>query len=93
MSERHLRRCRGRFEEEDEAGLIDRRLGNPSPILVASTQRCRASVVFPTPPLPDRNGFPPGRQIQFPDTFQSIRRRTFVPTVGVAIIKATERRG
>ena len=30
MSERQLRRYRERFEEEGEAGLIDRRLGKPS---------------------------------------------------------------
>jgi hypothetical protein len=30
MSERHFRRYRDRFEEEGEAGLIDRRLGKPS---------------------------------------------------------------
>jgi hypothetical protein len=31
MSERQFRRYRDRFEEEGEAGLIDRRLGKPSP--------------------------------------------------------------
>jgi hypothetical protein len=31
MSERQFRRYRERFEEEGEAGLIDRRLGKPSP--------------------------------------------------------------
>jgi chromosome condensin MukBEF ATPase and DNA-binding subunit MukB len=30
MSERQFRRYRERFEEEGEAGLIDRRLGQPS---------------------------------------------------------------
>jgi hypothetical protein len=31
MSERQFRRYRDRFEEEGEAGLLDRRLGKPSP--------------------------------------------------------------
>ena len=31
MSERQFRRYRERFEEEGEAGLVDRRLGKPSP--------------------------------------------------------------
>jgi hypothetical protein len=41
MSERQFRRYRERFEEEGEAGLIDRRLGKPSPkrISAAETER------------------------------------------------------
>ena len=31
MSERQFRRYRERFEDEGEAGLVDRRLGKPSP--------------------------------------------------------------
>jgi hypothetical protein len=31
MSERQFRRYRDRFEDDGEAGLIDRRLGKPSP--------------------------------------------------------------
>jgi hypothetical protein len=37
MSERQFRRYRDRFEEEGEAGLIDRRLGKPSPRRIAPT--------------------------------------------------------
>jgi hypothetical protein len=37
MSERQFRRYRERFEEEGEAGLIDRRLGKPSPKRIAAT--------------------------------------------------------
>jgi hypothetical protein len=36
MSERQFRRYRERFEEDGEAGLIDRRLGKPSPKRIAA---------------------------------------------------------
>jgi hypothetical protein len=41
MSERQFRRYRERFEEEGEAGLIDRRLGKPSPKRVAAGEIAR----------------------------------------------------
>ena len=41
MSERQFRRYRERFEEEGEAGLIDRRLGQPSPRRIAATETDR----------------------------------------------------
>jgi hypothetical protein len=31
MSERQFRRCRGRYEDDGAEGLVDRRLGKPSP--------------------------------------------------------------
>jgi transposase len=37
-SERHLRRLRGRFEEDGEAGLADRRRGKPSPRAVPKAE-------------------------------------------------------
>jgi transposase len=38
MSERQFRRYRERFEEEGEAGLVDRRLGKPSPKRVEAVE-------------------------------------------------------
>ena len=38
MSERQFRRYRERFEEEGEAGLLDRRLGKPSPKRVGAAE-------------------------------------------------------
>lgn len=38
MSERQFRRYRDRFEEEGEAGLVDRRLGKPSPKRITTAQ-------------------------------------------------------
>jgi transposase len=38
MSERQFRRYRGRFEEEGEAGLIDRRLGQVSPKRIGAAE-------------------------------------------------------
>ena len=38
MSERQFRRYRERFEEEGEAGLLDRRLGKPSPQRVGAAE-------------------------------------------------------
>lgn len=38
MSERQFRRYRGRFEEEGEAGLIDRRLGKVSPKRIGAAE-------------------------------------------------------
>src|SRR5882757_1838314 len=38
MSERQFRRYRERFEEEGEAGLVDRRLGKPSPKRIAAAE-------------------------------------------------------
>jgi hypothetical protein len=41
MSERQFRRYRERFEEDGEAGLIDRRLGKPSPKRIAAGEMDR----------------------------------------------------
>src|SRR6185369_1262711 len=38
MSERQFRRYRERFEEEGEAGLLDRRFGKPSPKRVGAAE-------------------------------------------------------
>src|SRR5947207_12075869 len=38
MSERQFRRYRDRFEEDGEAGLIDRRLGKPSPQRIGAAE-------------------------------------------------------
>src|SRR5271165_1603053 len=41
MSERQFRRYRGRYEDEGEAGLLDRRLGKASPRRVPESDRRR----------------------------------------------------
>lgn len=41
MSERQFRRYRDRYEESGEAGLLDRRLGKPSPRRIAAAQARR----------------------------------------------------
>jgi Winged helix-turn helix len=41
MSERQFRRYRGRFEEEGEAGLLDRRLGKVSPKRIEAAEVAR----------------------------------------------------
>jgi hypothetical protein len=46
MSERQFRRYRGRYEEDGAEGLLDRRLGKPSPKRVPAAER---------PPLPIRS--------------------------------------
>lgn len=38
-SERHFRRLRGRFDEEGEAGLADKRIGNPSAKAIGAGER------------------------------------------------------
>jgi transposase len=48
MSERQFRRYRERFEEEGEAGLIDRRLGQPSPRRIAATETDRMIELYRT---------------------------------------------
>jgi transposase len=46
MSERQFRRYRNRFEEEGEAGLIDRRLGKPSPKRIEDAQVQRMLALY-----------------------------------------------
>jgi hypothetical protein len=48
MSERQFRRYRDRFEEEGEAGLIDRRLGKPSPKRIAAREVARMLQLYRT---------------------------------------------
>ncbi len=48
MSERQFRRYRERFEEEGEAGLVDRRLGKPSPKRIADTETDRMLELYRT---------------------------------------------
>jgi hypothetical protein len=48
MSERQFRRYRERFEEEGEAGLIDRRLGKPSPKRIAAAEIDRMLELYRT---------------------------------------------
>jgi transposase len=48
MSERQFRRYRERFEEEGEAGLIDRRLGKPSPRRIAAAEIDRLLELYRT---------------------------------------------
>ena len=48
MSERQFRRYRERFEDEGEAGLIDRRLGKPSPKRIAAAELDRMLALYRT---------------------------------------------
>jgi transposase len=48
MSERQFRRYRERFEEEGEAGLIDRRLGKPSPKRIEAAEIDRMLKLYRT---------------------------------------------
>ncbi len=48
MSERQFRRYRDRFEEEGEAGLIDRRLGKPSPKRIGEAEIDRLLKLYRT---------------------------------------------
>jgi hypothetical protein len=48
MSERQFRRYRVRFEEDGEAGLIDRRLGKPSPKRIAAGEVARMLGLYRT---------------------------------------------
>lgn len=48
MSERQFRRYRDRFEHEGEAGLIDRRLGKPSPKRIAPAEVDRMLQLYRT---------------------------------------------
>jgi hypothetical protein len=48
MSERQFRRYRDRFEEEGEAGLLDRRLGRPSPRRIAAGEIGRMLELYRT---------------------------------------------
>src|SRR6516165_554786 len=48
MSERQFRRYRDRFEEEGAAGLIDRRLGKPSPKRIAASEVVRLLELYRT---------------------------------------------
>ena len=48
MSERQFRRYRERFEDEGEAGLIDRRLGKPSPKRIEAAARDRMLELYRT---------------------------------------------
>ena len=48
MSERQFRRYRERFEEEGEAGLIDRRLGKPSPKRIDTAEALRMLELYRT---------------------------------------------
>jgi transposase len=48
MSERQFRRYRERFEEDGEAGLIDRRLGKPSPKRIAAGELDRMLELYRT---------------------------------------------
>jgi Winged helix-turn helix len=48
MSERQFRRYRERFEEEGEAGLIDRRLGKPSPRRIEAVEIDRVLQLYRT---------------------------------------------
>jgi hypothetical protein len=48
MSERQFRRYRERFEEEAEAGLIDRRLGKPSPKRIEAAEIDRMLELYRT---------------------------------------------
>ena len=47
MSERQFRRYRERFEEEGEQGLVDRRLGQPSPKRIEATEIARMLGALP----------------------------------------------
>lgn len=48
MSERQFRRYRDRFEEDGEAGLVDRRLGKPSPGRIAAAELDRMLGLYRT---------------------------------------------
>jgi Winged helix-turn helix len=48
MSERQFRRYRDRFEEEGEAGLLDRRLGKPSPKRIGAAEIGRMLQLYRT---------------------------------------------
>jgi len=48
MSERQFRRYRERFEEEGEAGLVDRRLGKPSPRRIQADEADRMLKLYRT---------------------------------------------
>ena len=48
MSERQFRRYRDRFEEEGEAGLVDRRLGKPSPKRITTAEVDRVLELYRT---------------------------------------------
>src|SRR5215472_10767717 len=48
MSERQFRRYRERFEEEGDAGLIDRRLGKPSPKRIDTAEALRMLELYRT---------------------------------------------
>jgi transposase len=48
MSERQFRRYRERFEEEGEQGLVDRRLGKPSPKRIEATELDRMLELYRT---------------------------------------------
>src|SRR5712675_1014970 len=48
MSERQFRRYRERFEEEGEAGLVDRRLGKPSPKRIEAAEVDRMLQLYRT---------------------------------------------
>ena len=46
MSERQFRRYRGRYEEDGADGLLDRRLGKPSPKRVPAAERDRMLALY-----------------------------------------------
>lgn len=46
VSERTFRRMRGRFEAEGEAGLIDRRVGKPSPHRIGAAEADRIETLY-----------------------------------------------
>src|SRR5579875_4200805 len=46
VSERTFRRMRGRFEAEGEAGLIDRRVGKPSPHRIGAAEMARVVALY-----------------------------------------------
>jgi hypothetical protein len=48
MSERQFRRYRDRFAEEGEAGLVDRRLGKPSPTRITTAELDRVLQLYRT---------------------------------------------
>jgi transposase len=48
MSERQFRRYRERFEEEGDAGLVDRRLGKPSPRRIEADEIVRMLELYRT---------------------------------------------
>src|SRR5690242_11333559 len=46
VSERTFRRMRGRYEAEGEAGLVDRRIGKPSPHRIVDEERARVVALY-----------------------------------------------